>query len=328
MRYLFLTRRQVSRVVVGVAAWVLLVGFSLAVAPSVLMDWMARHRYVDATTEHQRLGGRLDGLVAELADLQTATDEVRIQMSKIHLVYGFTSDQAHGQGGYPHEPSPVPESEFAPAIRQANGHLARIAEQFGVLEAFLDEVQVFERDHQDQVRHTPSMSPVESERFVLTSPFGMRVSPFTGEEDFHAGIDFAAAVGTPIYAPAAGVVTFAGRYSLRRSVGWWRYGNLVAIQHGDRFVTLYGHCDEVTVRQGQTVEQGDLIATVGNTGWSTNPHLHYEIRRLEDDGSSRPVDPRIYILDHRWRNEERVLIRARRAPDTSEYEPLPRGLGR
>lgn len=201
----------------------------------------------------------------------------------------------------PHEPNRVPSSIYAANIRLGNGLLARISEQLGVLEAFLTEVQNFEEAHQDQVQTTPSISPLDSLEFVLTSPFGKRTSPFTKEIDFHAGIDLAAAVGTPIHAPADGVVAFSGRYPLRQSVSWWRYGNLVALRNGDRFITLFGHCDEIKVRGGQRVKQGDIIATVGNTGWSTNPHLHYEVRRLKD-GEFQPVDPRIYILDHRWRD--------------------------
>ena len=118
-------------------------------------------------------------------------------------------------------------------------------------------------------------------------------------------------------------MVFAGRYPLRKSVGWWRYGNLVVLSHDDEFRTLYGHCDEVLVKAGQRVEQGEKIATVGNTGWSTSPHLHYEVRRRNAARDFAPVDPRIYILDRRWRDEERLLVRARSAPGQSNYEPLP-----
>src|SRR4029450_11548493 len=95
--------------------------------------------------------------------------------------------------------------------------------------------------------------------------FGTRRSPCTKPLDSHAGLDLAAPVGTPVFAPADGLVVFAGRYPLGQSVAWWRYGNLVAIRHGDRFVTLYGHLDETGVRLGQRVHQGELIAKVGNT---------------------------------------------------------------
>ncbi len=330
VRYLFLTRRQVAWILLCSATFLAFVGFSLAVAPTVIGNYLAMGEYEELVRQRLQEGERLKAMVQRMADLETRSDDVRLEMSKIYLAYGFSDDGSLGQGGYPHAPAEVPQSIYAATIRRGNGLHARISEQLGVLEAFLDEVQSFESSHREQVETTPSISPLRGEDFVLTSPFGTRTSPFTKEIDFHAGIDLAAAVGTPIYAPANGVVAFAGRYPLRRSVGWWRYGNLVALRNGERFITLFGHCDEIKVRSGQKVRQGDVLATVGNTGWSTNPHLHYEVRRLEAESDSEyvPIDPRIYILDHRWRDEEKLLIRARNSPDSRGFEPLPRVLRR
>ena len=324
VRYLFLTRRQVAWILLGSAFYLAFVAFSVAVAPTVIGNYLAMKEYEDLVRQRSREGERLKVMVRQMADLEQHSDEVRLEMSKIYLAYGFSDDGSLGKGGYPHEPAKVPQSIYAATIRRGNGLHARISEQLGVLEAFLQEVQSFEESHREQVETTPSISPLRGEDFVLTSPFGTRTSPFTKEIDFHAGIDLAAAVGTPIYAPANGVVAFAGRYPLRRSVGWWRYGNLVALRNGERFITLFGHCDEIKVRSGQKVRQGDVIGTVGNTGWSTNPHLHYEVRRLSSSREYTPIDPRIYILDHRWRDEERLLIRARKSPDSRGFEPLPR----
>jgi murein DD-endopeptidase MepM/ murein hydrolase activator NlpD len=131
-----------------------------------------------------------------------------------------------------------------------------------------------------------------------------------------------------VYATADGRVNYAGRYSARQSVAWWRYGNLVSIKNGDGFIALYGHLDTVLVKEGQRVKLGEQIGTVGNSGWSTNPHLHYEVRKQVEDGEHRPVDPRIYILDHRWRDEEKLLVRARSAPSMQNFEPLPRRIAR
>jgi murein DD-endopeptidase MepM/ murein hydrolase activator NlpD len=221
----------------------------------------------------------------------------------------------------------VADLEGHPELTETAALLSGLREQTEVLGAFLREVQFFEGQHLDQVRTTPSASPLRDD-FLLTSPFGQRRNPFTSRSDFHAGIDLSAQRGTPVYAPAAGRVAFAGRYNARRNVAWWRYGNLVSLRHGDDFVTLFGHLDQVKVKAGQVVEQGQLIGLVGNTGWSTNPHLHYEVRRRDATGDLRPVDPRVYILDHRWRDEEQLLVRARSAPDIGTYEPLPSLIGK
>ncbi len=326
--YFFLSRRQVS---VWVAAISLLLVFLLVnavAAPRILGDLWSRSSYRQMIEDRQQHGDRLQVLVRRLGDLRERTDELHLRMNRIFVAYGLSSDESIGQGGFPFEAPGVPESIYSRQIQRGMLLRARVDEQLRVLDTFVTEVQSFEQAHGDQVRTTPSTSPLRAASFVLTSPFGTRRSPFTKQIDFHPGIDLAAQVGTPIYAPADGRVVFAGRMSLRQSVAWWRYGNLVAIRNGDRFITLFGHCDEVLVRNGQEVEQGDVIAKVGNTGWSTSPHLHYEVRARNEDGEFEPVDPRIYILDHRWRDEEQLLVRARRAPEHRNFEPLPRIIGR
>lgn len=328
VRYFFLTHSQVRLALAG-AAFALLFGlFNLLILPGVVRDILSRNEYQSLVQERARQGERLQGAIARLGKLNQESDAVHLRMSRIYLAYGLEGDESIGQGGFPFDPPPAPDSIYAGAVTRAGELEAQIREQFQVLDTFISEVQSFESAHGGQVRTTPSISPLRSKDFVLTSPFGTRRSPFTKKIDFHAGIDLAAPVGTPIYAPADGVVVFAGRYPLRQSVSWWRYGNLVALRNGDGFITLFGHCDEVRVRNGQRVEQGTVLATVGNTGWSTSPHLHYEVRHRTGDEDFRPVDPRIYILDHQWRDEEQLLVRARRAPDQSSFEPLPRIIGR
>ena len=297
----------------AILAWIGLVVFGLWKSPRVIADRWAMATYHGAMDERAMHGERLKILVQRLGGLEEQTEDVRLEMAKIYLAYGLSETESRGKGGYPQQPERGPQSIYAATIRQGNGLTAKVTEEMAVLGTFVEEVKSFEQANRDQVRQTPSISPLQSQDFVLTSPYGTRTSPFTREVDFHAGIDMAAPTGTPILAPSDGIVAFAGRYPLRQNVGWWRYGNLVALRHGDRFITLYGHCDEVKVRGGDQVKQGDVIATVGDTGWSTNPHLHYEIRRLDEvDMTFKPVDPRIYILDHRWRDQERLLIRARR----------------
>jgi len=128
----------------------------------------------------------------------------------------------------------------------------------------------------------PSVSPVNG---WITSSFGMRISPFTGKKSMHKAIDIAAPVGTPIVAPADGVVIFSGA-----KVG---FGNFIMIAHyGYGIVTRYGHNAQNMVQAGQTVKRGEQIATVGMTGRTTGPHLHYETWV-----NGRAVNPKKFILD-------------------------------
>ena len=105
---------------------------------------------------------------------------------------------------------------------------------------------------------------------VLTSKYGYRPHPVTGRYQLHEGIDLRAAVGTRVYATQKGRVIFAGRKN--------GYGKIVGIEHAGDFTTWYGHLSRIRVKEGQTVSQGKVIGLSGNTGISTGPHLHFEIR--------------------------------------------------
>jgi len=327
VRYLFLGRRHFWIAGAAATLGVAFIAWGFSTAPGVARNQLSRQQYRELERVRAQQGERLKSLLGRLEQLADGAETLRVRTEKVYLAYGLPQEAARGQGGFPVVRPPVPHSIYADSIAHGGLLQTEVVEQLEVVSSFLRDVQEFELQHGDQVALTPSICPLTGRDFVLTSPFGMRRNPFTKAADFHAGLDLAAPPGTPVHATAAGTVVFAGRYDLRQSVGWWRYGNLVILRHGDRFVSLYGHLQEVKVRRGQRVEQGEEIATVGNTGWSTSPHLHYEVRR-RDDGDYRPIDPRIYILDHRWRDEERLLVRARSAPDPGDYEPLPSSFGR
>lgn len=107
----------------------------------------------------------------------------------------------------------------------------------------------------------------------VSSHYGMRVHPITGEDRQHDGLDLAAPEGTPVRAAADGVVSFAGENG--------GYGNLVVIDHADGSQTAYGHLQDFSVTEGQSVTAGQTIARVGSTGVSTGPHLHFEVRNAQ-----------------------------------------------
>ncbi|MFM7527667.1 MAG: murein hydrolase activator EnvC family protein [Nodosilinea sp.] len=117
---------------------------------------------------------------------------------------------------------------------------------------------------------------------AISSGFGNRVHPILGYSRFHAGVDFSASYGSTIRAADSGRVIFSGWYG--------GYGQAVVIDHGNGLSTLYAHASRLFVREGQTVEQGQPVATVGSTGLSTGPHLHFEVRR-----NGNPVNPMGYL---------------------------------
>ncbi len=132
-----------------------------------------------------------------------------------------------------------------------------------------------------QLAATPSILPVAG---WVTSHFGYRMDPFTDQRRFHRGVDVAARLGAPVVSPAEGVVTFAGPNG--------GFGRTVMLFHGYGVSTLYGHMNDIYVKEGERVSRGALIGSVGNTGRSTAAHLHYEVTV-----HGVHVDPRKFILD-------------------------------
>ena len=114
---------------------------------------------------------------------------------------------------------------------------------------------------------------IRDRSFTITSPFGYRKDPFTGEVTYHSGTDIAAPAGTPILAAADGTVTIAN------GADPWggSYGYYIKLDHGEGIETLYAHCSAIAVTVGQQVRQGEVIGYVGSTGNSTGNHLHFEV---------------------------------------------------
>lgn len=148
-------------------------------------------------------------------------------------------------------------------------------------EQSLQELQAYFQDQKSLLASTPSVWPV---RGWVTSDFGTRLDPYTSERVMHAGLDIATTHGKEVVAPSDGTVVFAGLEG--------GYGNVLVIDHGYGIKTRYGHLASLRVKAGEKVKRGTLIAGVGNTGRSTGPHLHYEVRV---NGIAQ--NPRKFILD-------------------------------
>ncbi len=148
------------------------------------------------------------------------------------------------------------------------------------------EIDGFIKNKEQLLACTPAIQPVSNKDLSrIASGFGYRIDPVYKTTKFHAGLDFAAPQGTPIYATANGTVETAGNTGNG-------YGNHVVINHGYGYQTLYGHMFRVKVRAGEKVKRGEIIGWVGSTGRSTGPHCHYEVHRNGD-----PVDPVYYFYN-------------------------------
>ena len=183
------------------------------------------------------------------------------------------------------DPFAVPLQGEDPVVRQLedallDSRLVGLAHEATRQLSSLTELVDYYSARDQLLASTPSVWPTQG---WITSSFGRREDPYTGEHVMHAGIDLAAAPGVKVVAPARGVVIYAGERGA--------YGNMIAIDHGRGIITHYGHLSRILVKVGDVVERGHHIGAVGNTGRSTGPHLHYEIRL---DGV--PVNPRRFVL--------------------------------
>ncbi len=178
-----------------------------------------------------------------------------------------------------HNLATMGEKKQAEALKEMHQELTQLKGAASKQEASLQMLIEYFEDKRSLYASTPSSWPV---RGWVTSHFGNRTSPFSGILKFHEGMDIAAQTGTPVVSPADGVVVKAGF-----STG---YGNMVEISHGYGLKTLFAHNSRLNVKAGQRVKRGDVICYIGDSGSSTGPHLHYEVRV-----NGLPVNPVRYL---------------------------------
>lgn len=245
-------------------------------------------------------------LKERIAELQTKVDDVdqrlvqlKIFDEKLRAMTDLRDDQrglalgpvrSNPQGGAnvptDIDPFAVPVAGDDPAVDQLreallDSRLVGLAHEANRQLESLSELVDYFSVRELMLKSTPSIAPA---RGLLTSGFGPREDPFTGGHSMHSGLDVSTREGAEVVAPAKGVVIFAGEKAA--------YGNCVVIDHGRDLTTLYGHLSAMLVKPGDQVERGQHIGKVGNTGRSTGPHLHYEVR-INDV----PVNPRKYVLE-------------------------------
>lgn len=184
--------------------------------------------------------------------------------------------------------------------------LDNIASQVYVQSKSFDEVFEMARNKEKMLASIPAIQPVSNVDLKrLSSYYGYRPDPIYKVKKFHAGVDFSAPKGTPIYATGEGVV-IKTKHSRRG------YGNTIEIDHGYGYKTFYAHIFEIKVKRGEKVKRGQIIATVGNTGKSTAPHLHYEVRK-----DNHTVNPIYYFFNDLTPNEYETLLDLSKLPNQS-----------
>ncbi len=174
-----------------------------------------------------------------------------------------------------------------------------LSKQLAIQSKSLDEIFAMARAKSKLLSAIPAIQPVKNEQMrSMASGFGYRSDPFTKVRKFHAGMDFSARTGTPIYATGDGVVTRADNTASG-------YGNHIVINHGYGYETLYAHLSAYKVRRGQRVKRGDVIGLIGSTGRSEAPHLHYEVHK-----GGKPVNPLNFYYGNISAQEFAVISKA------------------
>ena len=260
-----------------------LLALALLTPAAIWSDYRALSRQRrEMTTLQGRAGERdrvLESVRQRLAEVQGEMASWRALHARIWEPLG---PEAHGAGersGVGGVGQPVAEPEGSPAslllqLEQLTASVTDEGQKLRALDRLMARAGKF-------LAALPSRWPV---RGAVNSEFGRRTSLWTGAPETHGGIDIAADIGTPVKAPAPGVVIFAGSVP--------DYGTTVVIDHGHEIRTLFGHLQKIQVVQGQKVERGQQIALTGNTGKTSGPHLHYEIAVR-----GQPVNPRSYLWD-------------------------------
>ncbi len=251
------------------------------VETDLVAEWQQRladqRRELEALSE--RSAAEAQAVGRQLAAMQARLLRMEALGARVTEVAGlqegeFSFDEPAPVGG----PTAVREDPLGWADLQAS--LRGLSAQLKTREAELEVLDSLLRDREFYQAASVAGRPVTWG--WMSSGFGKRVDPFSGQMAWHAGVDFAGRAGSDVVAVASGVVTYAGKR--------YGYGQMVEVNHGDGYVTRYGHHESLLVKTGDIVKKGQPIGTMGSSGRSTGPHVHFEVLK-----NGRAVDPKAYV---------------------------------
>ncbi|MCX7154766.1 MAG: M23 family metallopeptidase [Proteobacteria bacterium] len=275
---LTLSTREVVLAVTAVAAIVVVLAASLAYfgfrhaaeiklpfLESLLLD--AQHK--EKEKEQSFVRENLNAMAVKLGQMQAQLMRLDALGERLSVLSGvkpqeFRFNEQPGRGGAVSTSTPpynFTVDDFSRQLNLLSRHVENRTDHLDVLESQLFDAQI-------KKKLMPTVQPIVGT--YNASSFGWRPDPITGQNALHEGVDFIADIGTPIYSAAGGVVVVAEMHP--------QYGNLVEIDHGNDFTTRYAHASRLLVKAGDLIQRGKKIAEVGNTGRSTGPHLHFEVR--------------------------------------------------
>ena len=257
----------------------------------------------------QQMQVRADAIAIQLGDMKAHVIRLDALGQRLTSMAGIKSSEFNfgqdpPQGGPEADiPGARPDiSDISIMLKSLQSQIDLSGSQLSALENVILSRQLGQEIH-------PEGRPVSTG--YISSGFGQRVDPFTGGAEFHEGIDFAAPEGTRIRAVAAGIVTWAGPRG--------GYGNMVQVDHGNGYATRYGHAYQVLVHVGETVNRGDVLALVGDTGRSTGPHVHFEVLR-----NGHEVNPARFIAlragSTAFTGPDTVHVAAEKAPPSANTD--------
>lgn len=276
-----LSERGLRGALFGGALAILAIASLVIYSLTVQLDVAEHARLRETVKAQRRVATRLETLAQEVTRLRTFDHQIRRlagmeEVQSLMAMGGGTLELGKALAA-------GEQAEYEQLVERLYQDLQRLEREVALRAESLEAVTTYLTQQKNRLAATPSIWPTQDEGYVSSS-YGHRASPFTGRRQTHTGIDIAAPRGTSILAAADGVVTFSGRMA--------GYGRVIVVTHGFGFKTFYGHNQKNKVRKGERVKRGQVIGTVGNSGYSTGSHLHYEV--LVKD---RTINPLKYIVD-------------------------------
>jgi murein DD-endopeptidase MepM/ murein hydrolase activator NlpD len=265
----------------GILSLALLMSIGIFMAMSYYVDTPEETRLKQEVEEYRRkfqaMQERLDRLNRTMSSLERRDKQIYRSIFEADPLSSAVRNA--GYGGVERS-AELEGFQYAELVESTRSQLNELSKELYVLTKSYEEITKLASKKQQLLKAIPSIQPIKNKKLTrIASGYGKRIHPIYKTTQFHEGLDFTTNIGAPVYATGKGEV-------VRKDYSKRGYGNQLVIDHGYGYKTRYAHLNEFKAKEGETVKRGEMIATIGNTGLSTGPHLHYEVRK---DG--KPVNP-------------------------------------